>query len=116
MAGDADSGSDGRHMLDLWKAKRKEARILLAIPVTIEGLDKSNVPFREETLTDNVRKNGVCFILDQALDLGAILTVTACQGKFKCKGEVRALWVDDNDRKKKVGLRFVDTAANWVVS
>jgi hypothetical protein len=52
-------------MLDLWKAKRKEARILLAIPITIEGQDKSNAPFREETVTDNVSKNGVCIILNQ---------------------------------------------------
>ena len=103
-------------MLDLWKVKRKEARILLAIPVIIEGLDKSSIPFREETLTDNVSKNGVCLILDQALDLGAVLTVTACQGKFRCRGEIRALWVDDNDRKKRVGLRFIDTTVNWVVS
>jgi hypothetical protein len=103
-------------MLDLWKVKRKEARILLSIPIIIEGLDKSNAPFSAETVTDNVSKNGVCIILDQALDLGAVLTVTACQGKFKCKGEVRALWVDDNDRRKRVGIRFLDQAANWVVS
>jgi hypothetical protein len=103
-------------MLDLWKVKRKEARILLSIPITIEGLDKSNAPFREETVTDNVSKNGVCIILEQALDLGNVLTVTACQGKFKCKGEVRALWVDDNDRRKRVGIRFLDQTANWVVS
>ena len=103
-------------MLDLWKVKRKEARILLSIPITIEGLDKANAPFRIETVTDNVSKNGVCIILDQALDLGAVLTVTACQGKFKCKGEVRALWVDDNDRRKRVGVRFLDQTSNWVVS
>jgi len=102
-------------MLDLWKANRKEARILLAIPITIEGQDNSNAPFREETVTDNVSKNGVCIILNQALDLGTVLTVTACQGKFKCKGEVRALWVDDNDRKKRAGVRFVDPPVNWVV-
>ena len=98
-------------MLDLWKVKRKEVRILLAIPVTIEGMDKSNAPFREETVTDNVSKNGVCIILERAL----VLRVTACQGKFKCRGEVRALWVDDNDRKKRVGIRFVDPTTNWVV-
>jgi len=103
-------------MLDLWKVKRKEARILLSIPITIEGLDNANAPFRIETVTDNVSKNGVCIILDQALDLGAVLTVTACQGKFKCKGEVRALWVDDNDRRKRVGVRFLDQTSNWVVS
>ena len=103
-------------MLDIWRVKRKEARILLAIPVTIEGLDKSNTPFREETVTENVSKNGVCIVLDQALDLGVVLTVTACQGKFKCRGGVRALWVDDNDRKKRVGIRFTDPSMNWVVS
>ncbi|MCI0422584.1 MAG: PilZ domain-containing protein [Acidobacteria bacterium] len=103
-------------MLDIWKVKRKEARILLTIPVTIEGLDKSNAPFREETVTDNVSKNGVCVILNQAVELGSVLTVKACQGKFKCNGEVRALWVDDNDRKKRIGLRFVEPTVNWVVS
>ncbi|MGH9427290.1 MAG: PilZ domain-containing protein [Terriglobia bacterium] len=102
-------------MLDLWKVKRNEARIVLAIPVTIEGLDKSSVHFCQETVTDNVSKNGVCIVLDQSLDLGAVLTVTACHGKFKCRGEVRALWVDDNDRKKRVGVRFVDPIVNWVV-
>jgi PilZ domain-containing protein len=103
-------------MLDIWKARRKEARILLTIPITVEGLDKSNVPFREETVTDNVSKNGVCIVLDQPLDLGATLTVTAFKGKFKCRGEVKALWVDDNDGRKRVGLRFIDPALNWVVS
>ena len=103
-------------MLDIWKVKRKEARIMLAIPVTIEGLDKSNAAFLEETLTDNVSKNGVCVVLERSLDLGVVLTVTACQGKFKCRGEVRALWVDDNDRKKRVGIRFLEPTANWVVS
>lgn len=88
---------------------------MLAIPVTIEGLDNSKAPFREETVTDNVSKNGVCIVLDRALDLGVVLTVTACLGKFKCKGEVRALWVDDNDRKKRVGIRFLDPITNWVV-
>jgi PilZ domain len=103
-------------MLDLWKVKRKEVRIQLAIPVTIEGLDKSNAPFREETVTDNVSKNGICIISNQALDLGAIVTITACQGKFVCPGEVMALWVDDNDRKRRAGLRFTGPTQNWVVS
>ena len=102
-------------MLDLWKVKRREARILLAIPVTIEGFDKSNVPFSQESVTDNVSKSGVCLVFDQALELGSVLTVTAFQGKFKCRGEVRALWVDDNDRKKRVGVRFVEPTVNWVV-
>lgn len=103
-------------MLDIWKAKRKEARILLAIPVTMEWTDKSNTPSREESVTENVSRNGVCIVFDRVLELGTIVTVTACQGKFKCRGEVKALWVDPNDGKKRAGVQFVDSPENWVVS
>jgi PilZ domain len=103
-------------MLDIWKVKRKEARILLSVPVTIEGLDEANAPFREDTITDNVSKNGACIVVNRVLKLGSIVTVTAFQGKFKCAGEIRAHWVDDNDKKKKIGIRFTGPPANWVVS
>lgn len=103
-------------MLDIWKTKRREARILLSVPVTLEGLDESDVPFREETITENVSKNGACIVIGRGVKLSSIVTVTAFQGKFKCKGEVRAHWVDDNDRRKRVGVQFVEPTVNWVVS
>ena len=103
-------------MLDTWNAKRKETRILLTIPVIVEGTDEGNAAFREETVTENVSKGGACIIVDRILRLGAIVTVSAFQGKFKCQGEVRAIWVDDHDRRKKAGVRFTQPTTNWVVS
>ena len=104
------------HMPDSWNAKRKETRILLTIPVVLEGSDDGNVAFREETVTENVSKSGACIIVDRILRLGSIVTVSALQGKFKCQGEVRAIWVDDHDRRKKAGVRFTQPTTNWVVS
>ncbi len=103
-------------MLDIWKVRRKEARILLSVPVTIEGLDHDNAPFSEETVTENVSKNGACILVNRILKLGSVVTVLAFQDKFKCKGEIRAHWVDESDQKKRIGVQFVEAPINWVVS
>ncbi len=103
-------------MLDIWKVKRKEARIHLVVPVTIEGLDGSDQPFVEETTTENVSKNGACIVVSRILRLGSVITIMAFQGRFKCKGEIRAIWVDENDKKKKIGILFTEPTVNWVVS
>ncbi len=101
--------------MDMWKAKRREPRILLTIPVVIEGLDEHEAAFCEETVTENVSKQGACIVVDRILRLGTIITVAAFQGKFKCKGEIRAIWVDDNDRRKRIGVQFTEPTSNWVV-
>ena len=103
-------------MLDIWKVKRKEARIHLAVPVTIEGLDGSDQAFVEETTTENVSKNGACIVVSRILKLGSVITIMAFQGRFKCQGEIRAIWVDENDKKKKIGILFTEPTVNWVVS
>jgi hypothetical protein len=103
-------------MSDVWKVKRKQTRILLSIPVTIEGVDESQTPYRVDTVTENVSKGGACIIVDRPFSLGSIVTVSASQGKFKCKCEIRAHWVDDNDRRKRIGVQFLETPVNWVVS
>lgn len=99
-----------------WKIKRKEARVLLSIPVSIEGVDEANTAFREEAVTENVSKHGVCIVVDRLLRLETVITVTAFQGKFKCRGEIRAVWVDDYDRKKRIGVQFIEPVVNWVVA
>jgi PilZ domain len=102
--------------VDFWRVKRKETRILLTIPVVIEGADSDNQNFIEETTTENVSKFGACILVDRVLKLGSIISITAFQGKFICKAEVKAVWIDESERKKKVGVRFVEPPVNWVVS
>ena len=102
--------------MDFWRVKRKETRILLAIPVVIEGADSDNQHFIEETTTENVSKLGACIMVDRVLKLGSIISLTAFQGKFSCKAEVKAIWIDESERKKKIGVRFVEPPINWVVT
>ena len=104
--------------MDFWRVKRKETRVLLAIPVVIEGVDVDNQPFIEETTTDNVSKLGACIVVNQDLKLGSFISLTAFQGKFSCKAEVKAVWLDESEKKKKkkIGVRFVEPPVNWVVS
>jgi PilZ domain-containing protein len=102
--------------VDFWRVKRKETRVLLSIPVVIEGTDTDNQHFIEETTTENVSKLGACIVVDRVLKLGSIISLSAFQGKFNCKAEVKAIWIDESEKKKKVGVRFIESPVNWVVS
>jgi|SRR3989442_15942498 hypothetical protein len=103
-------------MFDIWKAKRLEARISLVMPVIIEGDDISNNHFREETTTENVSKSGACLLVTRQLKLGGLVTLTACQGKFKGQAVVKGIWIDDHDKKTKIGIQFSGPVQNWVVN
>ena len=103
-------------MFDIWKAKRFEARISLVMPVIIEGDDIPNDPFREDTTTENVSKSGACVVATRQLKLGALITVTACQGKFRGQAVAKGIWIDDYDNKTKLGIRFSGPIQNWVVN
>jgi hypothetical protein len=102
--------------VDFWRVKRKETRVLLAVPVIIEGLDAENQHFVEEARTENVSRSGACIIVERVLKLGSIISLTAFQGKFSSKAEVKAVWFDEGEREKKIGVRFVEPPTNWVVN
>jgi hypothetical protein len=82
----------------------------------LEGADADNVDFREETTTENVSKHGACLITSHKLTVGAIVTVKGSQGKFKSEAVVKGIWIDDSDRKTKIGIQFVGPVQNWVVT
>jgi PilZ domain-containing protein len=103
-------------MIDVWKIRRAEPRILLALPVTVEGEDTSHNHFLEETNTENVSKNGACLLIKHSLAIGTIVTISAWQGKFRCQAIVRGIWIDDHDKKTRLGIRFIEPVENWVVT
>ena len=103
-------------MFDIWKVKRVEPRIALKLPVTLEGTDIENVTFREETTTENVSKHGACLIVARKLAIGTTVTIIGSQGKFKSEGVVKGIWIDDSDRKIKIGIQFLGPVQNWVVT
>jgi hypothetical protein len=103
-------------MIDIWKVKRIEPRIALKLPVVLEGTDADNIDFREETTTENVSKHGACLIASHKLTVGSIVTINGSQGKFKSEAVVKGIWIDDTDRKTKIGIQFVGPVQNWVVT
>jgi hypothetical protein len=103
-------------MFDIWKAKRIDPRISLVVPVVIEGEDLSNNPFREETITENVSKTGACIIVQRQIKLGTFITVIAFEGKFRSQAIVKGIWIDDRNKKMKIGVQFSGAVQNWVLS
>ncbi len=103
-------------MIDIWKVKRTEPRISLHLPVIIEGDDTDSNHFSEATFTENVSKSGACIIVTRQLKLGSTVKVSGCQGKFEAQATVRGIWIDDHDRKTKIGVQFNGPTTNWVVS
>jgi hypothetical protein len=103
-------------MIDIWKVKRIEPRIALRLPVVLEGTDVDKIDFQEETTTENVSKHGACLIASHKLTVGSIVTITGSQGKFKNEAIVKGIWIDDTDRKTKIGVQFLGPVQNWVVT
>jgi PilZ domain len=103
-------------MFDIWEAKRLDPRISLVVPVVIEGEDLSNNPFREETITENVSKTGACIVVQRQIKLGTFITVIAFEGKFRSQAIVKGIWIDDRDKKTKIGVQFSGSLQNWVLS
>ena len=103
-------------MIDIWKVKRIEPRIVLKLPIVLEGTDIDNICFREETTTENVSKHGACLIVSHKLLVGNTVTVSGSNGKFKSQATIKGIWIDDTDRKIKIGIQFVGPVQNWVVT
>jgi hypothetical protein len=102
-------------MFDIWKAKRSDPRASLIIPVVIEGEDFSGNSFREETVTENVSRTGACIVVQRQLRLGTLINIIACQGKFQSQAIVKGIWIDDRDKKTKIGVQFPGSLQNWVL-
>ena len=103
-------------MFDIWKAKRLATRVSLVVPVVIEGEDLSNSSFREETTTENVSKSGACIIAQRQIKLGTLITIIASEGKFRSQAIVKRIWIDDRNKKTKIGIQFSGPVQNWVLS
>lgn len=84
-------------------------------PVVIEGADLSSNRFQEETVTENVSRTGTCFVVQRQLRLGILINIIACQGKFQSQAIVKGIWIDDRDKKAKIGAQFLGLGQNWVL-
>jgi hypothetical protein len=108
--------SDRINLADIWKIKRSEPRVPLVIPVLIEGKDRQDHQFLEETFTENVSRSGACVLAVRAMQVGDLVTLSTPRGQFQCQAQVKIIWTDDADKLRKAGLQFLEPPHNWVVN
>jgi uncharacterized lipoprotein YmbA len=48
--------------------------------------------------------------------VGSKVKISAFQGKFQNDAVVMGVWIDDRDKKTKVGLQFTEPIRNWIVN
>jgi hypothetical protein len=101
---------------DIWKVRRLDPRISLAMPVIVEGRDSRGEPYRDETFTENVSRMGICIVARREMRVGEQVTLYASGGQFRCHALVKIVWTDNNDKKIKAGLQFLEKPRNWVVN
>jgi hypothetical protein len=116
QVGNAEIGDMPSNSINIWKIKGKEGRITLEIPVAIEGEDAASAAFNQTAFTENVSRHGACILVDRDLKVGSTLKISAFRGKFQNQAMVMSIWIDDQDQKRRAGLRFTEPIRNWVVN
>jgi hypothetical protein len=95
--------------------QRREVRIVMRIPVTIEGRDHDGNSFLEETTTLNVSSSGACIATGNRISAGSILKISSSRLNFKSEAEVRLIWQDKDEGFLRIGVEFIDSNDNWIL-
>jgi len=76
-------GSSRREM-----ERRRSERLLLTVPIHVEGVDSTGEKFAEDTRTIVINREGARILLKRAVVAGAVLVVSAKTGRRKAKFRV----------------------------
>jgi PilZ domain-containing protein len=107
---------DALHSDAVWKLRRGEPRVTLKFPVCLVGKDNADMPFVEDTVTENVSRHGACVETAHAMEVGMMIQVSAFDQRFLAQARVAMIWSRKSPSGKfRVGLRFVDAHENWIV-
>ena len=97
--------------------KRRSDRLLLTIPLQIEGVDSKGITFKGEARTVSVSRHGTCIRIARALDSGQVLRVsnrvTRKDAEFRVVGRICA----DSADNQEYGLEVLDEQQNiWGIN
>jgi hypothetical protein len=107
---------DALHSDAVWKLRRGEPRVTLKFPVCLIGKDKADMPFVEDTVTENVSRHGACVETIHEMEVGMMIQVSAFDQRFLAQARVAMIWSRKSQSGKyRVGVRFVDAHENWIV-
>jgi hypothetical protein len=87
--------------------QRRNPRIPLDIPITLEGISVLGKNFRVEAKTSLISRCGATIITDVKVKLGSIIyVVPTFAGPIRA--EINGIWIDSNDGLQRVGLKFIN--------
>jgi PilZ domain len=103
-------------LLDKGRRYRDDQRIPLWEPVILEGLDQEGKRFFEETMTQNVSREGMCVETSFDLKPGAVLQVCAPYDGFRSQARVAAVRPSKlHPERSLIGLKFLQSNKDWII-
>src|SRR5579872_4009870 len=67
---------------------RRSERLLITVPIRVEGVDRNGAKFNEETRTLVINRQGARIYLKNHVAAGAMLMITTMVGRRTCKFRV----------------------------
>ncbi|MDD5541637.1 MAG: PilZ domain-containing protein [Acidobacteriia bacterium] len=99
------------------KVRRTEPRVVLRLPITLEGTDPCGNDFVEKTSTENVSRRGACAELPRAIEAGAVLRLTSLERQLHTRVQAVVTWCSSfGPNRFRVGLHFLEAPSQWVVT
>ncbi len=105
-------------MSNNWKVQRKEGRVAVKVPISLQLLDENDDPQTLDIVAENVSRDGFRFAVNgqegpnaYEFKLGREYEVTIQYAKKKLKGIIAVVWKNDY----YCGVRFVERERGWIV-
>jgi hypothetical protein len=108
----------GIHMSNNWKIQRKEARVSIRVPMTMEFMDENDTIRSVAIVAENVSRDGFRFNFEEQdgapfeFKVGREYEVSLAFGRRKVKGIISIVWKSADVH----GVRFVEREKGWVVN
>lgn len=95
-----------------YEGKRRERRVRVRLPVAVSGVDRTGARFDEQTISENVCRAGVAFVLSREVEVGVDVEITIPlprqghenEGNFTTRGRVRHIGSCPDGRM--IGVEF----------
>ena len=89
----------------------RSPRVPVEFPLDVQGTDESGKAFEAKGTAVKISHAGATIVIDVDVPVGSKVTLVQASGA-KLAAEVNGSWIDDLDRKRRIGVRLLD-ANGW---
>lgn len=87
----------------------RSPRVPVSFHVLFAGLTAAGEPFEMQAEAVRVSRLGATLIADVAVTIGAVVRVTPPFGANRpLEAEVNGVWIDDEDKRQRIGVKLLD--------